>query len=79
MDETTGYEYVKRKLYNFFGKTDYSTKEVIKELKKRKKMPRKSESFKKLATILAKLLSEEGRKWKRESLSSFVFIFFLLV
>ena len=62
MDETTDDEYVKRKLYNFFGKTDYSTKEVIKELKKRRKMPRKTESFKKLATILAKLLAEEGRK-----------------
>ena len=62
MDETIDDEYVKRKLYNFFGKTDYWTKEVIKELKKRKKMSRKTESFKKLATILAKLLGEESRK-----------------
>ena len=63
MDETTDDEYAKRKLYNVFGKTDYSKKkEIIKELKKSRKMPRKTESFKKLATILAKLLAEEGRK-----------------
>ena len=62
MDETTDDEYVKRKLYNVFGKTDYSTKEIIKDLKKSRKMPRKTESFKKLVTILAKLLAEEGRK-----------------
>ena len=36
--------------------------EGVKELKKRRKMPRKNESFKKLATILSKLLAEEGQK-----------------
>ena len=41
-------EYVKKELYNFLGQTDYLTKKVIKELKKRRKMPRKTKSLKNL-------------------------------